>query len=241
MTQNLQQQQMQPTMDGRPMPERIGALEVRVGGIETGIQHIVTKLDNRDKVPWLAIIGSAFGAITLIVTLISGIGALAFSPLSSGLVDLKAALVKMESATQRYVPREDLDTRFNVVTQRRDDLQRLTDNRIERVERDVDAVAKQVVPREEHRIVRELQQKDYDLLRNRIERVEARFEKRSDVLDRHVEKLEDRTISRSEALTRNDAQDRVTGMLRGEVDEHVRAFNERQQRRIDALESGPRR
>ncbi len=33
----------------------------------------------------------------------------------------------------------------------------------------------------------------------------------------------------------------LTGMLRGEVDEHIRAFNDRQQHRLDALESGPRK
>ncbi|MGU3386930.1 hypothetical protein ACLBYG_20635 [Methylobacterium sp. D53M] len=149
MTSQLQQQQIQP-MTGRPTEERLGALEVRVGGIEDGIRHIVTKLDSRDKVPWGAIIGSCLGAITLIVTLVSGIGALAFSPLSAGITDMKAAFVKMEARADRYVPREDLDARFSVITQRRDDLQRLTDARVERIERDLDAATKQIVPRGEH-------------------------------------------------------------------------------------------
>lgn len=149
MTSQLQQQQIQP-MTGRPTEERLGALEVRVGGIEDGIRHIVTKLDSRDKVPWGAIIGSCLGAITLIVTLVSGIGALAFSPLSAGITDMKAAFVKMEARADRYVPREDLDARFSVITQRRDDLQRLTDARVERIERDLDAASKQIVPRGEH-------------------------------------------------------------------------------------------
>ncbi|MGX9980241.1 hypothetical protein [Methylobacterium fujisawaense] len=149
MTAQLQQQQIQP-MTGRPMEERIGALEVRVGSLQEGIQHIVAKLDSRDRVPWGAIIGSCLGAITLIVTLVSGIGALAFSPLSAGITDMKAAFVKMEARADRYVPREDLDARFSVITQRRDDLQRLTDARVERIERDLDAVSKQVVPRGEH-------------------------------------------------------------------------------------------
>lgn len=132
------------------MEERIGALEVRVGSLQEGIQHIVAKLDSRDRVPWGAIIGSCLGAITLIVTLVSGIGALAFSPLSAGITDMKAAFVKMEARADRYVPREDLDARFSVITQRRDDLQRLTDARVERIERDLDTASKQIVPRGEH-------------------------------------------------------------------------------------------
>lgn len=148
MTAQLQQQQQQ--MHSRDHESRLGILENAVSGIGSRLDAIANKLDEKGKVPLLAIIGSVFGAITLTVTLVSAIGALAFSPLSSGMMDLKAALVKIESKSDRYVPREDLDTRFNVVTQRRDDLQRLTDNRIERVERDVDAIAKQVVPRGEH-------------------------------------------------------------------------------------------
>ena len=131
--------------------------------------------------------------------------------------------------------------KFTVGTERRNDLQAKTDDRIARVERDVDALAKQMVPRDEHRIVRELQQRDYDLLRNRIERVEGRFEKRTDGLDREVEQLQECAMTRTEALTRNDAQDRATGMIRGELDEHVRACTERQQRTIDRLDSLPRK
>ena len=155
-TQQFQQQQTQP-MTGRPMDERITSLEVRVGGIEDGIKTIVGKLDTRDRVPW-AVIGTFVG---LMLTIIASIGSLAFRPLGDGITDLKAQLVKMEARADRYVPREDLehrfanaradvDARFAVVTQRRDDLQRLTDARVDRVERDLDAIQKHVVPRGEH-------------------------------------------------------------------------------------------
>ncbi|MDH2313174.1 hypothetical protein [Methylobacterium brachiatum] len=128
------------------MDERITSLEVRVGGIEDGIKTIVGKLDSRDRIPW-GVIGT-FAA--LVLSVIASIGGLAFRPLGDGIADLKVALVKMENRADRYVPREDLDNRFAVISQRRDDLQRLTDARVERIERDLDTTVKQIVPRGEH-------------------------------------------------------------------------------------------
>lgn len=128
------------------MDERITSLEVRVGGIEDGIKTIVGKLDARDRLPW-GVIGTFAG---LVLTVIVSVGGLAFRPLGDGITDLKASLVKMESRTDRYVPREDLDARFTVLSQRRDDLQRLSDARVERMERDLDGATKQIVPRGEH-------------------------------------------------------------------------------------------
>lgn len=142
-----QQQQMQQTGN---YDARLGVLENDVAGIKSGISLIMQKLDGQGKVPWGALISALLGAVGLIVTIVGSIGALAFSPLSSGIADLKAAVVKMEGRTERYVPREDLDTRFATITQRRDDLQRLTDARVERAERDLESLQKQVVPRGEH-------------------------------------------------------------------------------------------
>lgn len=150
MTIQQQMQQAQQPQLGGDYNARLGVLENDVAGIKSGISLIMQKLDGQGKVPWGAIIGAFIGAITLIVTIVGSIGTLAFSPLSSGILDLKSSLVKMEARSERYVPREDLDTRFSTITQRRDDLQRLTDARIERVERDVEAVQKQLVPRGEH-------------------------------------------------------------------------------------------
>ena len=82
---------------------------------------------------------------------------------------------------------------------------------------------------------------DYDFMRDRIGRVEARAVKGIDEMKAQIERLEDWVVSRSEVLARNEAQDRIAGMLRGEFDEHIRASSERQTRRIDALEPGPRR
>lgn len=144
----IQQQQMQQQTGN--YDARLGVLENDVAGIKSGISLIMQKLDGQGKVPWGALISALLGAVGLIVTIVGSIGALAFSPLSSGIADLKAAVVKMEGRTERYVPREDLDTRFATITQRRDDLQRLTDARVERAERDLESLQKQVVPRGEH-------------------------------------------------------------------------------------------
>jgi hypothetical protein len=97
------------------------------------------------------------------------------------------------------------------------------------------------VTRAEHEVHWRAQDRDYDFMRDRIGRVEARAVKGVDEMKAALQRLEDRVVSRSELAARFDAQDRITGMLRGEVDEHIRAFNDRQQRRIDALEPGPRR
>ena len=156
MTAQLQQQQMQP-LTGRPMDERITSLEVRVGGIEDGIKHIVNKLDQKDRTPW----GMLIGAAGFMVTIIGSIGGLAFSPLSSGISDVKAAIVKFEVKTESYMKREDIeaqiagvrtsfDDRFKVSAERRNDLQVRSDDRMARIERDVDALQKAVVPRGEH-------------------------------------------------------------------------------------------
>lgn len=147
-TMTIQQQQMQQQTGN--YDARLGVLENDVAGIKSGISLIMQKLDGQGKVPWGALISALLGAVGLIVTIVGSIGALAFSPLSSGIADLKAAVVKMEGRTERYVPREDLDTRFATITQRRDDLQRLTDARVERAERDLESLQKQVVPRGEH-------------------------------------------------------------------------------------------
>lgn len=111
----------------------------------------------------------------------------------------------------------------------------------DRGDKRIEALSANQVSRAEHEVHWRAQDRDYDFMRDRIGRVEARAEKRLDQIKAQVERLEDRVVSRSELAGRFEAQERVTGMIRGEVEEHVRAFNERQQRRIDALETTPRR
>lgn len=62
----------------------------------------------------------------------------------------KGKTVDVKVAPAVIAPREDIDTRFHVVAQRRDDLQKLTDDRVARIERDLDNMQKSIVPRGEH-------------------------------------------------------------------------------------------
>lgn len=129
-------------MTTNPVEARIGVLETRVAGIEDGIKSIVTKLDARSGINW--------APISILVTVLAIVGGMGFSWINAGQGRLEGLIAKVEGRTESFVPRVDLDARFNVITQRRDDLQRLTDARIERVERDVDTVQKTLVPRGEH-------------------------------------------------------------------------------------------
>lgn len=140
------------------MDERITSLEVRVGGIEDGIKTIVGKLDSRDRMPW-GVIGTFAGVM---LTIVAGIGGLAFRPLSDGIGDLKAALIEMKSESRRYVPREDLDARFAG-----------SGERMKRVERDLDSVQAQVVPREEHKQRWTEHDREMDRVDKRLDRLEA--------------------------------------------------------------------
>ncbi|MCJ2053969.1 hypothetical protein [Methylobacterium sp. J-070] len=111
----------------------------------------------------------------------------------------------------------------------------------DRADKRIEGLAANQVTRAEHEVHWRSQDRDYDFMRDRIGRVEARFEKRADQVRADMQRIEDRLVSGSELQARFEAQDRITGMLRGEVDEHIRAFNDRQQHRLDALESGPRK
>ena len=147
--QQIQQMQLQP-----PSPDaRLFAVEKDVASLKEGLtvlgasmdkgfRDLATEMKARSTVNWQP--------IGILLGVLGSLGTMGFTWINQGQGRLETAITKVELASQRYVPREDLDARFNVITQRRDDLQRLTDNRIERVERDLDAIGKQVVPRGEH-------------------------------------------------------------------------------------------
>ena len=109
----------------------------------------------------------------------------------------------------------------------------------ERTDKRIEALASNQVTRAEHEVHWRSQDRDYDFMRDRIGRVEGRAEKRLDQMRADQQRLEDRFVSRAELEGRFAAQDRVVTVLRGEVDEHIRAFNERQQHRLDALDNAP--
>lgn len=150
--QQIQQQQAQPYMAG-DYAERLVRVEKDVAGLTSGLASLTGSVERgfaaltsdvkaRSTINWQP--------IAILLGVLGSLGTMGFTWINTGQGRLELAIAKVETAAQRYVPREDLDARFNVITQRRDDLQRLTDNRIERVERDLDAITKQIVPRGEH-------------------------------------------------------------------------------------------
>lgn len=141
MTQQLQQtQQMQ--MQPRDTDTRLGILETAVSDIRSVMQDIRSDLKTRSSINW--------APVNIMLAVCTVAGGMFFTWVNSNNGRLEGAIAKVEARTEAYVPRQDLDTRFAVVSQRRDDLQRLTDARVERVERDLDTLAKQLVPRGEH-------------------------------------------------------------------------------------------
>ncbi|GJE42975.1 hypothetical protein [Methylobacterium soli] len=98
-----QQQQMQqlPTSDSR-----LSALETRVEGIVGTLQSVASavtglsdKLDRRGQTPW-AVIWSAVGVGMTVLTVVGG---LAFWPVTTGMSDLKAALLMMQERADKRV------------------------------------------------------------------------------------------------------------------------------------------
>lgn len=150
---NQQQQQQQSFSPGADYAERLVRNERDIAGLKEGMTALTNTVDkgfhalaadlkSRSSINWTP--------ISILVTVLGLIGSGFFAFLSSGQGRLEAMITKQEMRSERYVPREDLDKRFDVITQRRDDLQRLSDARVERIERDMDAIQKTVVPRGEH-------------------------------------------------------------------------------------------
>ena len=143
MTSQLQQQQMQQMQtQPRDTDTRLGILETAVSDIRSVMQDIRSDLKTRSSINW--------APVNIMLAVCTVAGGMFFTWVNSNNGRLEGAIAKVEARTEAYVPRQDLDTRFAVVSQRRDDLQRLTDARVERIERDLDTVSKQVVPRGEH-------------------------------------------------------------------------------------------
>ncbi|MBN4095661.1 hypothetical protein [Methylobacterium sp. OT2] len=127
---------------GRDTDTRLGILETAVSDIRSVMQDIRSDLKTRSSINW--------APVNIMLAVCTVAGGMFFTWVNSNNGRLEGAIAKVEARTEAYVPRQDLDTRFAVVSQRRDDLQRLTDARVERVERDLDTITKQLVPRGEH-------------------------------------------------------------------------------------------
>ena len=144
MTHTAQQmQQMQQPQVSAPLlgETRLATLETKVHGIEQILSQILHKLDARSSINW--------APISILVTVITVIGSMGFAWISTGQSRLEGFIARVEARAEHFVPRADLDARFTVAAQRRDDFQRITDSRIERTERDVDALQKQTASRGE--------------------------------------------------------------------------------------------
>ncbi|WP_454102877.1 MULTISPECIES: hypothetical protein [Methylobacterium] len=129
-------------MQPRDTDTRLGILETAVSDIRSVMQDIRSDLKTRSSINW--------APVNIMLAVCTVAGGMFFTWVNSNNGRLEGAIAKVEARTEAYVPRQDLDTRFAVVSQRRDDLQRLTDARVERVERDLDTITKQLVPRGEH-------------------------------------------------------------------------------------------
>ncbi len=133
--------QQQP-IQARDTDTRLGILETAVSDIRTVMQDIRSDLKTRGSINW--------APVQIMLAVCTVAGGMFFTWVNSNNGRLENTIAKVEARTEAYVPRQDLDNRFAVVSQRRDDLQRLTDSRIERMERDLASVSKEVVPRGEH-------------------------------------------------------------------------------------------
>nr|WP_156453666.1 hypothetical protein [Methylobacterium sp. CCH5-D2] len=152
-TQHMQQQQQQPFGPGGDYAERLVRVERDVAGLKEGMSNLATTVDKgfRELTGDLkARSGINWAPISILVTVLGLIGTGGVAYLNAGQSRLEVAISKQELRAERFVPREDLEARFTTLGQRRDDLQRLSDARVERIERDVEALSKQVVPRGEH-------------------------------------------------------------------------------------------
>lgn len=150
--QQMQQQAQQPYTGG-DYAERLVRVEKDVAGlkesmtflassVEKGFRDLTGDLKARSTLNWQPI-----SLLAMVLIAFAGWGWALFGSYQAR---TDAAIAEQKSIAQNFVPRTDLNDRFAVITSRRDDLQRLTDARIERVERDVESVQKQLVPRGEH-------------------------------------------------------------------------------------------
>lgn len=124
-------------------------------GLSAQIASVTSKIDDRSKVQW--------PAMMLLLTVVITIGSLVYWPIRESQQRTVDVLDRLIAST---VPRTEVDIRFQTGAQRRDDIQRLTDERIGANSRDIAALEAKLVPRGEHEQMWAAQrQKDQDLQR----------------------------------------------------------------------------
>lgn len=144
---------MRDAASHRDEGSRLATLETRMGQLEDGFKTMIAKLDARSGINW--------APVSIMVTIMVATLGAGFAYINGSMSRLETGQEKAERRSESYVPRVDLETRFTVLAQRRDDAQRVTDGRMERSERDIDALQKGQVPCGEHEQMW-LRQRDVD-------------------------------------------------------------------------------
>lgn len=112
------------------------------GDMRRGFENISLDLKAKSTTNWQPI-GMAVAAILTV----SGWG---FSYIGGFQNRLESQVQKIEAAAGHFSTKDEVKERFLGAQLRRDDAQRMTDARIERVEKDVSAIQSTMVPRGEH-------------------------------------------------------------------------------------------
>lgn len=161
MTAQVQQQQMQPQAHmGGDYAERLVRVEKDVAGltaglasltgsVERGFAALTTDLKARSTLNWQPI-----SLLAMILIAFAGWGWALFGSYQSR---TDAALTEQKAISGRFVDRQDIADKFQVAKEKNDLRQTTTDARIARIEADMEAIDKKVVPRGEHATLGELQ------------------------------------------------------------------------------------
>lgn len=115
------------------------ALEASTKSMDDRLDLLSTKIEERSKIPW--------PALGVMLTFVCVIGGMAYYPIQTTQGRIEATLLRFD---ERFVTNKDLETRLSATAQRRDDFQRLTEARFERIESDVVMARREIVPRAEH-------------------------------------------------------------------------------------------
>lgn len=161
MTAQVQQQtqQMQANMSG-DYAERLVRVEKDVAGltaglaaltgsVERGFAALTSDLKARSTLNWQPI-----SLLAMILIAFAGWGWALFGSYQSR---TDAAITEQKMLSSRFVDRQDISDKFQVAKEKNDLRQTTTDARIQRIEADIDALTKQVVPRGEHNTLGDLQ------------------------------------------------------------------------------------
>jgi methyl-accepting chemotaxis protein len=111
--------------------------------VENSITSLATEFRSGSKPQW-----QAFSLLaTIIIAVLGFVGTLVFFPVKTDIQDLKQSIQQLASVS---VGKADLEYRLDVSGKRRDDFQRLSENRDAELMKGVDLLREKIVPRGEH-------------------------------------------------------------------------------------------